>query len=92
MILGSLADKSCNTDEGGPKVHHQCTFPFVWKGQKHTHCSHTNTPSGENDKCKDLIEMHPNIFENDKSGVILKDENDNIITTCYSSHPGNYGW
>ena len=90
--LGSLADKSCNTEDGGPNVHHQCTFPFIWKGQKHFHCSHSNTPSWENEKCKRLIERHPNIFENDKSGVILKNETDSVITTCYSSHPGNYGW
>ena len=63
--LGSLADKSCNTEDGGPNVHHQCTFPFIWKGQKHFHCSHSNTPSWENEKCKRLIERHPNIFEND---------------------------
>jgi hypothetical protein len=99
-----LADKSCNTEEGGPNEHRQCTFPFVWKGQLHNHCAHSNTPSFHNEKCRILIDKYPDIFENvvshhdyeekdhNKGGIVLQDEAGNVITTCYSPHPGRFGW
>ena len=104
MIPGSLADKSCNTEAGGPNEHRQCTFPFVWKGQLHNHCSHSNTPSAHNEKCKILKDKFPHIFENakysedgeqkdyNKRGVVVKDINGDVLTTCYSPHPGHFGW
>ena len=106
IFPGSLLDKTCTSDIGGPNEHQQCKFPFVWKGQKHRHCSHSETPSARNEKCKKLFEKYPDIFESTlsnikgeqqdddatTSGVILKNEKGDIITTCYSPHPARFGW
>ena len=50
------------------------------------------------------MEKYPDIFENvvsprdykekdiNKGGIVLKDEAGTVITTCYSPHPGRFGW
>ena len=103
-FVGSLADKSCNTLEGGPNVHQQCSFPFVWKGQLHNHCAHSHTPSAFDKHCKRLRKQYPDILKNMRrnedenegddydTGITLKDENNDVITTCFPDHPGTFGW
>ena len=103
QIAGSLADKGCNTVRNGPNQYQRCSFPFIWKGIKHRSCAHSSTPSAVDKDCKALKADNPDVFkmlgnkkmkynDDEKVRVILKDERGKIITSCFSDHPGLYGW
>jgi len=82
---------SCTTTEMGPVKNIKCKLPFNFKGQPHTSCVRSRSPSSKVPECKEFKKAMPNAYPARMGdAVLIADKGKNI--SCYAYKTGPEGW